>query len=247
MEALPVLTYATARSLKADRGALECAVCLAEFGDDGEKPRLLTGCCHVFHAACIDVWLAAHVTCPVCRADLCTPGAVAIPNSDHPHLPARKGRGASGRPPPVAARTPPPLHAVPRQGAATFWTRLPASGVDVRGKPKPYVLLLAGVRGRAAPGLQLQFTDSKASKHGLRQPIALPEMDTHFSTGVSAIAPVANESTMTADGGEGFEFDGMVLAVTENNEVAEVLDGSEVRVLGSESFFDAFHLNNSSL
>lgn len=57
--------------------ALECAVCLAEFADGGEKLRLLPGCCHVFHAACIDVWLAAHVTCPVCRADLADPAVAA--------------------------------------------------------------------------------------------------------------------------------------------------------------------------
>jgi E3 ubiquitin-protein ligase ATL6/9/15/31/42/55 len=77
MEALPVLTYARARAVKAGRGALECAVCLAEFAEDGEKLRLLPGCCHVFHAACIDVWLAAHVTCPVCRADLADPAVAA--------------------------------------------------------------------------------------------------------------------------------------------------------------------------
>ncbi|PNT77298.1 E3 ubiquitin-protein ligase Os03g0188200-like [Brachypodium distachyon] len=77
MEALPVLTYARARAVKAGRGALECAVCLAEFTDDGEKLRLLPGCCHVFHAACIDVWLAAHATCPVCRADLADPAVAA--------------------------------------------------------------------------------------------------------------------------------------------------------------------------
>ncbi|XP_062213737.1 E3 ubiquitin-protein ligase Os03g0188200-like [Phragmites australis] len=73
MEALPVLTYATAREVKTGCGALECAVCLAEFDDGGEKLRLLPGCYHVFHAACIDMWLAAHVTCPVCRADLSDP------------------------------------------------------------------------------------------------------------------------------------------------------------------------------
>ncbi|CAN6289233.1 unnamed protein product [Urochloa humidicola] len=73
MEALPVLTYATARAVKAGRGALECAVCLSAFDDAGEKLRVIPGCCHVFHAACIDVWLAAHVTCPVCRADLSAP------------------------------------------------------------------------------------------------------------------------------------------------------------------------------
>ncbi|CAL4939763.1 unnamed protein product [Urochloa decumbens] len=73
MEALPVLTYATARAVKAGRGALECAVCLSAFDDAGEKLRVIPGCCHVFHAACIDVWLAANVTCPVCRADLSDP------------------------------------------------------------------------------------------------------------------------------------------------------------------------------
>ncbi|KAJ1296840.1 hypothetical protein BS78_01G333100 [Paspalum vaginatum] len=73
MDALPVLTYATARAVKAGHGALECAVCLSGFDDAGGKLRLLPGCCHVFHAACIDVWLAAHVTCPVCRADLSDP------------------------------------------------------------------------------------------------------------------------------------------------------------------------------
>ncbi|TVU04655.1 hypothetical protein EJB05_47781, partial [Eragrostis curvula] len=65
-------------------------------------------------------------------------------------------------------------------------------------------------------------------------------MDTHFSTGViSALAPSANETRVTADSGEVFEFGGMVFAVTEGNDVAEVLDGGAVRVLGSESFFDA--------
>ncbi|TVU04618.1 hypothetical protein EJB05_47741, partial [Eragrostis curvula] len=46
------------------------------------------------------------------------------------------------------------------------------------------------------------------------------------------LAPSANKTRMTADGGEGFEFDGMVFAVTEGN-------GSVARGLGSESFFEA--------
>ncbi|TVU04648.1 hypothetical protein EJB05_47774, partial [Eragrostis curvula] len=64
-------------------------------------------------------------------------------------------------------------------------------------------------------------------------------MGMRSSAGVSELAPAANETRMTADGGEGFEFDGMLFVVTESNEVAEVLDGGAVRVLGSESFFDA--------
>ncbi|KAM0828695.1 hypothetical protein ACQ4PT_067380 [Festuca glaucescens] len=51
----------------------ECAVCLSEFAA-GDAVRLLTAVCrHAFHEACIDSWLRAHTTCPVCRSDLDTP------------------------------------------------------------------------------------------------------------------------------------------------------------------------------
>ncbi|KAL2893135.1 E3 ubiquitin-protein ligase ATL6 [Bienertia sinuspersici] len=48
---------------------LECAVCINEFADH-EILRLLPKCNHVFHPHCVDTWLASHVTCPVCRANL---------------------------------------------------------------------------------------------------------------------------------------------------------------------------------
>lgn len=47
--------------------AVQCAVCLGEMVD-GELGRLLPACRHVFHAECIDTWLAVSSTCPVCRA-----------------------------------------------------------------------------------------------------------------------------------------------------------------------------------
>lgn len=47
--------------------SVECAVCLAEIGD-GERGRLLPGCGHRFHVACIDRWFRANSTCPLCRA-----------------------------------------------------------------------------------------------------------------------------------------------------------------------------------
>nr|KYP32435.1 RING-H2 finger protein ATL3B [Cajanus cajan] len=44
----------------------ECAICLEEFGD-GEAVKVIPQCGHVFHPQCIDTWLEAHVSCPVCR------------------------------------------------------------------------------------------------------------------------------------------------------------------------------------
>ncbi|GLU20529.1 hypothetical protein SLE2022_367230 [Rubroshorea leprosula] len=73
IETFPVLLYSSVKELKMGKGTLECAVCLSEFGED-ESLRLLPKCNHVFHPACIDLWLSAHVTCPVCRAEL-TPGS----------------------------------------------------------------------------------------------------------------------------------------------------------------------------
>ncbi|XP_072999819.1 E3 ubiquitin-protein ligase ATL31-like [Typha latifolia] len=77
VESFPTMQYAAAKELKGGKGgaALECAVCLSEFADD-DTLRLLPGCCHVFHPECIGGWLASHVTCPVCRADLSDPAVL---------------------------------------------------------------------------------------------------------------------------------------------------------------------------
>ncbi|WVZ91030.1 hypothetical protein U9M48_037263 [Paspalum notatum var. saurae] len=45
----------------------ECAVCIGAVRD-GETVRRLPACGHAFHARCINGWLRAHATCPVCRA-----------------------------------------------------------------------------------------------------------------------------------------------------------------------------------
>ncbi|XP_020097746.1 RING-H2 finger protein ATL80-like [Ananas comosus] len=44
----------------------ECAVCLG-LAQEGETVRRLPECGHAFHAECVDRWLSAHPTCPVCR------------------------------------------------------------------------------------------------------------------------------------------------------------------------------------
>jgi hypothetical protein len=61
--------FPTVRFEEATSSSLDCAVCLSEF-DAGDVVRLLTVCRHAFHVACIDSWLAAHTTCPLCRCEL---------------------------------------------------------------------------------------------------------------------------------------------------------------------------------
>ncbi|VAI77178.1 unnamed protein product [Triticum turgidum subsp. durum] len=53
-----------------DAGSTECAVCLGAIRV-GAMAKLLPACAHVYHVECIDLWLAAHSTCPLCR---CTVG-----------------------------------------------------------------------------------------------------------------------------------------------------------------------------
>ncbi|XP_051124378.1 RING-H2 finger protein ATL51-like [Andrographis paniculata] len=47
----------------------ECAVCLNEFVEN-ESLRVLPKCSHAFHVPCIDMWLASHSVCPLCRANI---------------------------------------------------------------------------------------------------------------------------------------------------------------------------------
>lgn len=48
------------------KDGLECAVCLNKF-EPSEVLRLLPKCKHAFHVECVDTWLDAHSTCPLCR------------------------------------------------------------------------------------------------------------------------------------------------------------------------------------
>ena len=66
--ALP--TFSVAR----DGPALDCPVCLGQV-EAGEKARRLPKCAHAFHAECVDAWLRAHSTCPMCRAAVVRPAA----------------------------------------------------------------------------------------------------------------------------------------------------------------------------
>nr|GEX20401.1 RING-H2 finger protein ATL43 [Tanacetum cinerariifolium] len=63
IESLPVFRFG---SLTGQKDGLECAVCLSRF-DQSEVLRLLPKCKHAFHVECVDTWLDAHSTCPLCR------------------------------------------------------------------------------------------------------------------------------------------------------------------------------------
>lgn len=76
LQTFPTLVYSEVKEHKIGKGALECAVCLCEFEDD-DTLRLLPKCDHVFHHDCIDMWLASHTTCPVCRTNLSPAAATA--------------------------------------------------------------------------------------------------------------------------------------------------------------------------
>ncbi|KAM0864587.1 hypothetical protein ACQ4PT_014601 [Festuca glaucescens] len=68
LSALPVFLHVKDR----DAPDFECAVCLSEFRDR-EAGRLLPGCGHGFHEACIATWLQLNSTCPLCRAAVGSP------------------------------------------------------------------------------------------------------------------------------------------------------------------------------
>ncbi|XP_062203455.1 RING-H2 finger protein ATL65-like [Phragmites australis] len=79
IKSLPSAQFLSAAA--AARGSVdarECAVCLLEFAD-GDELRALPLCAHAFHADCIDVWLRAHASCPLCRAAVALPPPVASP------------------------------------------------------------------------------------------------------------------------------------------------------------------------
>ncbi|GFY96203.1 RING/U-box superfamily protein [Actinidia rufa] len=63
IESLPIFRFG---SLRGEKDGLECAVCLNPF-EPTEVLKLLPKCKHAFHVECVDTWLDAHSTCPLCR------------------------------------------------------------------------------------------------------------------------------------------------------------------------------------
>ncbi|KAH7836673.1 hypothetical protein Vadar_004197 [Vaccinium darrowii] len=47
----------------------ECSICLGLFEDE-EIIKVLPKCQHAYHSECVDKWLSARSSCPLCRASL---------------------------------------------------------------------------------------------------------------------------------------------------------------------------------
>ncbi|XP_042510824.1 RING-H2 finger protein ATL11-like [Macadamia integrifolia] len=64
IQSLPLFAYdGNAKS----KEPLDCPICLSEF-EEKETVKVIPFCRHVFHPHCIDMWLSAHVSCPLCRS-----------------------------------------------------------------------------------------------------------------------------------------------------------------------------------
>jgi len=51
--------------------ATECTICWADFRDNEEVTPLLCDDRHLFHTACIELWIRkGHNTCPLCRKQI---------------------------------------------------------------------------------------------------------------------------------------------------------------------------------
>uniref|UniRef100_A0A803L2M9 RING-type E3 ubiquitin transferase n=1 Tax=Chenopodium quinoa TaxID=63459 RepID=A0A803L2M9_CHEQI len=59
-----VLIGKSGRMIKPDDD--NCPICLADY-IPGDSLKVLPGCLHRFHVDCIDLWLSAKPTCPICR------------------------------------------------------------------------------------------------------------------------------------------------------------------------------------
>ncbi|CAN6200645.1 unnamed protein product [Urochloa humidicola] len=110
VESLPVFRYG---ALRGQKDGLECAVCLGRF-EPTEALRLLPKCRHGFHVECVDTWLDAHSTCPLCRSRVDPEDVLLLPEPPKPSTtgppdpPETKAAAATKDAAPPAAPAPSP-------------------------------------------------------------------------------------------------------------------------------------------
>lgn len=92
--AFSIASLTTFEAAPVQRGK-PCSICLDPFGT---RPLVAGACAHVFHAECVEQWLARDPgrTCPVCRMPLTgpqtRPGPGTPPTLPVPYAPAGSGR-----------------------------------------------------------------------------------------------------------------------------------------------------------
>lgn len=69
VDSLPMFTFASIKRGTANSAMIsgDCAICLSKFQAE-DQLRLIPLCCHAFHTDCIDTWLNANQSCPLCRS-----------------------------------------------------------------------------------------------------------------------------------------------------------------------------------
>ncbi|CAM0954917.1 unnamed protein product [Alopecurus aequalis] len=77
MSALPA-AFTFKRDVRAGEGWAQCSICLV-LVRPGQSVRRLPACGHLFHASCVNKWLRAHPTCPLCRAPVRAAGRRLLP------------------------------------------------------------------------------------------------------------------------------------------------------------------------
>lgn len=96
VESLPAFRFSALQGRRQE--GLECAVCLARF-EPAEILRLLPKCQHAFHLECVDTWLDAHSTCPLCRSRVDPEDVLLLPDVDKPRQSKRGADELDGPPP----------------------------------------------------------------------------------------------------------------------------------------------------
>ncbi|KAL6603566.1 hypothetical protein ACP70R_043927 [Stipagrostis hirtigluma subsp. patula] len=100
VESLPVFRFG---ALRGQKEGLECAVCLGRF-EPTEALRLLPKCRHGFHVECVDTWLDAHSTCPLCRSRVDPEDVLLLPEPPKPSTTGPPDPPETKAAPPAAAK-----------------------------------------------------------------------------------------------------------------------------------------------